>query len=218
MESSPRKAMVMAGENAANDVNEDVYSNDGTESGRRAIAGIKQVSLTFLVKRLHSNLKSVPRHRPSSGEPRASGEVGVTASNTPDFGQSAFGQFVFGHRVLPANFGQSVFGQSVFGQSILMLLRVECCCVCCCVCCVCVLLCVRCCVFFVLCVVCCVLCVVLVVCSVLCFVRSLHFPPNPPPPDSPLRTALRRTAQNSALFFRLPHHFCSFLSLWVSAR
>ena len=41
--------MVMAGENAANDVYEDVYSNDGTESDRRVIAGIKPVSLTFLV-------------------------------------------------------------------------------------------------------------------------------------------------------------------------
>ena len=51
MESPPRKAMVMAGENATNDVDEEVYGNDGVErdeaqeasaGDRRAIADADQ--------------------------------------------------------------------------------------------------------------------------------------------------------------------------------
>ena len=58
----PRKAMVMAGETAGNDVDEEVFGNDGAErrEAQEASAGdrrakspmrIKQDSLTFLVKR-----------------------------------------------------------------------------------------------------------------------------------------------------------------------
>ena len=56
----PRRAMVMAGENAKNDVDEEVYGNDGAErhEAQEASAGdeqspmrIKPDSLTFLVKR-----------------------------------------------------------------------------------------------------------------------------------------------------------------------
>ena len=56
----PREAMVMAGENAANDVNEEVYGNDGAERheaqeqlviDEQSTMRIKRDSLTFLVKR-----------------------------------------------------------------------------------------------------------------------------------------------------------------------
>ena len=58
----PRKAMVMAGENAANDVDEEVYGNDGAERDMRlkklqlvidkqSLMRIKPDNLTFLVKR-----------------------------------------------------------------------------------------------------------------------------------------------------------------------
>ena len=69
-----RKAMVMAGENATNDVGEEVYDNDGAErheaqeasaGDRRAIADarIKPDSLIFLVKRKLQDHNVLLKHR-----------------------------------------------------------------------------------------------------------------------------------------------------------
>ena len=60
MESHLAKKMVMAGENAANDVDEDVYGNDGAErheaqeasAGDRRFSPMRMDSLTFLMKRI----------------------------------------------------------------------------------------------------------------------------------------------------------------------